>query len=62
MIEPEVVVTIQDYHFTLGELEGFIARARAVDGMPQNAMVTVEERGTSKEWTLTTSTAYREKQ
>ncbi|MCP3810795.1 hypothetical protein NLX62_00310 [Mycobacteriaceae bacterium Msp059] len=62
MTEPDVTVTLTDSEFSLNELEEFIARARAVDGMPQNALVSVRLIGGKvPSFTLSASTAYRGK-
>jgi hypothetical protein len=68
--EPEVKVTLTDTAFTLGELDHFLARARAIDGIPQNALVAVNlpPGYSSVSWLgpipfeLSVSTAYREKE
>lgn len=39
--EPETFVTLTDTEFTLSELEAFIARARSIDGIPNDALVRV---------------------
>ena len=70
MTEAEVYVNLTDYEFTLGELEAFIARARSIDGIPENALVMVTVTNavmTTKEggpltFELSCSDAYRSKQ
>lgn len=70
MTDPEVTAWITDTEFTLTELEEFIARARAVDGIPQDALVAVTMPNaaiTTKagsgpiQFTLSASTAFRTK-
>lgn len=41
MTDPEAFVKLTDTEFTLSELEQFIARARAIDGIPHDALVAV---------------------
>jgi hypothetical protein len=69
MTEPEITVTLTDSEFTLGELEEFIARARAVYGIATNALVTVTMPNASAissqgtvQFELSASTAYRGEQ
>lgn len=63
MTDPDVTVTLTDSEFSLGELEAFIARIRAIDGMPQNALVGVRviDGMPTMRFELTASTAYRGK-
>lgn len=69
MTDPEVTVALTDTEFTLTELEEFIERARSVDGIPNDALVSVKMPNASSvsssgpvQFELSASTAYRGKQ
>lgn len=62
MTDPDVTVTLTDSEFSLDELVEFVARARAIDGMPHNALVAVRTSGgpPTMQFELSSSTGYRE--
>ena len=68
MTEPEATVWLTDTEFTLTELEEFIARARAVDGIAHDALVAVKMPNATAvsssgpvQFELSASSSYREK-
>lgn len=61
--KPEVKVTLRDAEFTLTELEDFIDRCRAVDGIEHNALVGVRVAASNPDiFELACSTEYRSKE
>ena len=69
MTDPEAFVKLTDTEFTLSELEAFVARARAIDGIPHDAIViprvtnavVTTGKGEPLEFELSTSDSYRAK-
>lgn len=62
MTEAQIAVTLSDTEFSLNELEEFIKAARSVDGIPQNALVSITHTLASMPtYVLTASTEYRSK-